>query len=322
VLRLGTVPILWNNDDLPDLRGGSVYPFEEVLAAIAAAGFAGTELGSNHPREAIALGRELARRNLRLSGAYWCPGLTDPDRAEAALDDVEPLLALLEAVGCEYLIAAEPLSTVRGAFVGRAAQAPSLADAGWRCLAAALDELGWRCRGRGIRLAFHNHAGTWVETPDEVARLLGMTDPERVGLCLDTGHWTVGGGDAPNGVRDWLPRLRYLHVKDVAPAVLAALRDEGFDFHEALRRRIFTELGKGCVDLPAIAATLAEAGWSGWVVAEQDTSWLEPGEAAAHNFATLHALTRGQQAPGTNGVSPAQAPGSAGVSPAPRGLAP
>jgi inosose dehydratase len=288
-LRFGTVPILWNNDDLPDLRDGEAIPHEDVLDAIAQTGFAGTELGSNYPRDAATLRDALNRRGLALSGAYWCPGLTDAARAQEALDSVEPLLALLEAVGCEILIAAEPLEPTRSAVAGRAADAPGLSDEGWSTLAASLDELGWRCRGRGIRLAFHNHAGTWVETPAEIAKLLGMTDPERVSLCLDTGHWAVGGGDAVKAVRDFLPRLCYLHLKDVDPEVLAALREDSFGFHEALRRRIFTELGRGCVDVRAIASILRDADWSGWVVSEQDTSWLEPCHAAEINFGALEA---------------------------------
>ncbi len=288
-IRFGTVPILWNNDDLPDLRGGHVIPHGEVLDAIAKTGFAGTELGSNYPRDARILRVELESRQLTLSGAYWCPGLTDAAEAEAELEAVEPFLAFLEAVGCQHLIAAEPLDPRRAAVAGRVASGPALLEEGWRSLSQALDELGWRCRGRGIDLAFHNHAGTWVETPAEIAKLMGMTSRERVGLCLDTGHWTVGGGSAEQAVRDWLPRLRYVHLKDVDPAVLAALRDVGFDFHEALRRRIFTELGKGCVATAAIAAALREARWSGWVVSEQDTSWLEPCDAARHNYEALTA---------------------------------
>ncbi|MBM3276447.1 MAG: TIM barrel protein, partial [Candidatus Sericytochromatia bacterium] len=268
MLRFGTVPILWNNDDLPDLRGGFVIPHREVLDAIKKTGFAGTELGSNYPRDAATLRQELKSRSLTLSGAYYCPGLTDAAKAEAALDEVEPFLELLETVGCEFLIAAEPLEPRRAAAAGRAAapDVPRLGAEGWSSLAQALDELGWRCKGRGIRLAFHNHAGTWVETPDEVARLLDVTDPERVGLCLDTGHWTVGGGDAAEAVQRHWPRLKYLHLKDVDPEVLAALRTERFGFLEALRRRVFTELGKGCVDVAGIALALRNSGWSGWVV--------------------------------------------------------
>jgi inosose dehydratase len=301
VLRFGTVPILWNNDDLRDLRGGFVIPPGEVLDAIQKTGFSGTELGRNYPRDAATLRQELKSRGLTLSGAYYCPGLTDAARAEAALDDVEPFLEFLEATGCEFLVAAEPLESRRAAVAGRAGtpreagggnampEVPALESAGWSSLAQALNELGWRCKGRGIRLVFHNHAGTWVETPPEVARLLEATDPDRVGLCLDTGHWTVGGGDAAAAVRQHLPRLKYLHLKDVDPAVLAALRSEGFGFLEALRRRVFTELGTGCVDVAGIAEALRDAAWSGWIVSEQDTSYLEPCDSAAQSFAALSA---------------------------------
>ncbi len=312
--RFGTVPILWNNDDVPELT--PLFPFERVLDEIRQAGFRGTELGSNYPRNPQILRAALLERGLTLSGAYYCPGLADQGGADRALDAVEPFLEFLEAVGCEYLIAAEPLVAGRAAVAGRVARQvaiPALSEVGFRTLAKALDELGWRCKGRGIRLAFHNHAGTWVETPSELATLMDLTDPQRVGLCLDTGHYTVGGGDAVEAVRRYLPRLSYLHFKDVEPSVLEELRREGFDFFEALRRRLFTELGTGVIDVLAITRTLQEAGWSGWVVSEQDTSYLAPLESASLNRRALDRLfeAEGTSTPGRSSTtSSSSAPGS------------
>lgn len=302
MVKFGTVPILWNNDDIPELTAPEA-PFERVLDEMREAGFSGTELGSNYPRDAKVLRAALKDRGLALSGAYYCPGLTDEAKADEALDAVEPFLEFLEAAGCEFLIAAEPLVPEREAVAGRVAAlasgsspAPTLPDAGFKTLAGALDELGWRCKGRGIRLAFHNHAGTWVETPEELDRLMALTLPERVGLCLDTGHYLVGGGDPLEALRKHLHRLAYLHFKDVEPSVLDEMRLEGFGFLEALRRRTFTELGTGWIDALTITRTLQEAGWSGWVVSEQDTTYLAPLESAAMNHRALDRLFAGSPA--------------------------
>lgn len=309
MFRFGTVPILWNNDDVPELTPG--VPFERVLDEIRQAGFSGTELGSNYPRNARQLRSALGERQLVLSGTYWCPGLTDAGRADEALDQVEGLLAFLEAVGCEFLIAAEPLVPEREAAAGRVGpETPRLSDEAWKTLGAALDELGWRCKGRGIRLAFHNHAGTWVETPDELDRLLALTSPQRVGLCLDTGHCAVGGGDPADALQKHLSRLAYLHLKDVDPAVLDALRTEGFGFREALRRRLFTEIGTGSLDVGRIARILRDSGWSGWVVAEQDTTYLAPLESAAMNFRALDRLLADEPAPSVPRTPDAVKPGA------------
>ncbi|MFN3431306.1 MAG: TIM barrel protein, partial [Candidatus Sericytochromatia bacterium] len=200
-IRFGTVPITWNNDDVPDLTTPAV-PYETVLDEIAQAGFVGTELGSNYPRDPEVLNLALAARGLTLSGAYYCPGLTDPAQVETAFGTVNDFLDFLAAVGCQTLIAAEPVVPSRSKVAGRVGvgAAPGLSEGQWETLADALNELGLRCNQRGIQLAFHNHAGTYVETPLELKRLMNLTDPTLVGLCLDTGHYTFGGGDAADAV--------------------------------------------------------------------------------------------------------------------------
>lgn len=162
-----------------------------------------------------------------------------------------------------------------------------LTDAQWRTLSDALNELGRRCKQRGMTLAFHNHAGSYIETPVGVNKLMGYTDPDLVGLCLDTGHFTYGGGDAAGAVQAYLPRLRYLHLKDLDAAVLESLIRDEADIYEGLKRRVFTELGKGCVDVEAIARILVDANWSGWVVSEQDTSHQDPLESAKQSRQAL-----------------------------------
>jgi inosose dehydratase len=52
---------------------------------------------------------------------------------------------------------------------------------------------------RDVRLAYHHPMGAYVETPEDVDRLMSVTDDE-VGLVHDTGHVTFAGGDAPTGL--------------------------------------------------------------------------------------------------------------------------
>ena len=35
----------------------------------------------------------------------------------------------------------------------------------------------------GLRTVFHHHCGGYVETPEEVGRLMASTNPELLGLC-------------------------------------------------------------------------------------------------------------------------------------------
>lgn len=287
-IRFGTVPILWNNDDVPDLTEPET-PFETVLDEIAAAGFVGTELGSNYPRNPEALKAALDARGLTLTGAYYCPGLVDPASVEAAFAEVDGFLDFLASVGCRTLIAAEPVVPARSKVAGRAVKGlgPTLSDAQWQTLADALNELGLRCNQRNIQLAFHNHAGTYVETPLELRKLMNMTDPKLVGLCLDTGHYTFGGGNAAEAVDTYMLRLRYLHLKDLDAPVKEEVVHHDFTFMDALRKRVFCELGTGSVNVEAIADKLVTAAWDGWVVAEQDTTHRLPLQSAQANHQAL-----------------------------------
>lgn len=289
-MHFGTVPILWNNDDVPELT--PAVPYEQVLDEIAQAGFTGTELGTNYPREPEVLKAALAARGLTLSAAYYCPGLTEPESVAAAFATVDTWLDFLAAAGCTTVVVAEPVIKQRSAIAGRvhAVGGASLGDTQWQTLGAALNELGERCLVRGLQLVFHNHAGTWVETPTELKKLLNTTDSRLVGLCLDTGHYTFGGGNAVEAIESYRNRLRYVHLKDLDPKVKDAVVSGGLDFLEALRRRVFPELGEGSVDLAGVARRLQEDGYDGWVVAEQDTTHLAPLVAAKANRAALESL--------------------------------
>ena len=103
-----------------------------------------------------------------------------------------------------------------------------------------------------MRVAFHPHTATWVESPDEVEALATRLPDTGAGLCLDVGHYLVGGGDAGRAIRRYGSLVTHVHLKDVDPAVLARLRSGEIDgFSAAVRERIFTELGNGALDLPA-----------------------------------------------------------------------
>ena len=101
----------------------------------------------------------------------------------------------------------------------------------------------------GLSAVFHHHAGTFVETPKEVARLCDSVDADLLGLCLDTGHYFFGGGDPVEAVRLYGARIRHLHLKDVQLPILESARRDGIGFLEAVRRGVFCELGEGAVDL-------------------------------------------------------------------------
>ncbi len=134
----------------------------------------------------------------------------------------------------------------------------------------------------GVRVAFHPHTATWIEAPDEVDELAARLVDSGAGLCLDVGHYLVGGGDPVEAIHRHGSLISHVHLKDVDPGVLARLRSRDVDgFGNAVRERIFTELGNGVLDVRGVLGALNAIGFDGWIMVEQDSSWLEPGEAAA-----------------------------------------
>ena len=289
---LGVVPIIWNNRDLPDLNQET--PADVMIEEISRLGFDGCQLGPGFP-SGEELRATLQAHGLRLAEIY----VSLPCRVEGpemgALDVGRAALAGLVAAGGDVLVAALTLSPDRIDLAGRATApgTPGLSDAGWAALGRLLDTLAGEAQAVGRRVAFHPHAGTFVETPAEVDRLLASCDPARVGLCLDTGHYTVGGGDPVDALRRYGERVTHVHLKDVAPEPLADLRSGKLEgFLAALRARIFTELGAGVLDLPGALATLAGRHYGGWLILEQDTTWRPPSESAAISRGVLEYALR------------------------------
>ncbi len=131
-----------------------------------------------------------------------------------------------------------------------------------------------------------------VETPGEVEALLDRTDPELLGLCLDTGHWTFGGGNAVQALRSYAERIWHVHFKDMQPEVAERARHEKWDYFQAVERGLFCELGQGAVDFRGFLAELTRLRYSGWIVVEQDVLPEQgtPLESARRNRAFLRNL--------------------------------
>ena len=291
--RTGMVPILWNNVDMPELRLGASA--ETILDDIARTGYDGCQLGLGFP-EGDALRGVLAARDLRLAEVYASiPASTDGPTPEA-LADVRERLRLLVAGGGEVLCVAFDGSPDRDASAGRADDpgTPRLTDAGWARTIELLETISDETRAAGARIAFHPHAGTYVETPGEVERLAAASiGVDELPFCLDVGHYTVGGGDPVEALRRYGERVTHVHLKDVDHEVLAGLRAGTVGgFGAGVRSRLFTELGAGVLDLDAILAVLAERRYAGWLMVEQDSGWPPPAESAAIGRRVLAAALR------------------------------
>jgi inosose dehydratase len=283
--KVGFGPITWNNEDLKDLRPPVAYT--TVLDEIAAAGYVGTELGDGFPREARALRRALDERGLDMPSA-WC-GLT------LQADDLEHtrrLCGLLAEVGASFVNLAHQGTPERRAWAGRAADAncPRLDAAGWDQLAEHVSRAAEIARAHGLQAAFHPHAGTWVETLSDLEDLLRRTDGGLVKLCWDVGHALYAGIDPLEVVTRRADRIAYIHLKDLDGDVRDSLVHERAGFEVGIRRRVFAELGRGLLNLAGLLEALRAIDYAGWLMVEQDSTWLEPIESARVSRASLRAL--------------------------------
>jgi inosose dehydratase len=275
---IGTVPILWTNaDDAAD------WDATRILDDITRLGYEGTQLGGNFP-DGPALREELASRDLRLAEVYVPLPATPAGPAPDAMEVARACLRRLDEAGGDVLCVAVDGSADRDAAAGRAETpgTPRFDDAAWRALAGILHRIADEAAELGHQTVFHPHAATYVETLDEIDRLLDETDPARIGVCLDTGHHLVAGGDPVDALRALRERVLHVHLKDVDGDLLSGLRAGEYDgLEDAVSRGLFTELGAGILDLDGVLVALADRGYDGWLMVEQDRSLGPASESAA-----------------------------------------
>jgi len=294
-IRMANAPVSWGIYEFD----GSVpkYPYTQVLDEIKSTGYDALEFGpwGYLPTDAPTLNSELHARHLALLSSFVPVKLVDPSKHDEALEHALKVGRVLAACGAHYLVLADNNGTVPELvkMAGRRKGSALNADE-WKVVCAGVNRIAKTVREHlGLQTVFHHHCGGYVETPEETARLIDGTDPELVGLCLDTGHYHYAGGDAVQCIKDLGERVRYLHLKDCDPAVRAAcIRDEA-DYFEATARGVFCELGKGEVDFPGVLAAMEALGYDGWAIVEQDVIVKDldaPRQSAARNREYLRSI--------------------------------
>jgi inosose dehydratase len=275
---------------LPDVPDGAT-----VLDEVAAAGYEGIDLG---PLGYFGYGNELSaaltRRGLSLAGGFFELPFSDSEKMSGAVRDLDALLDVFDSVspGPPGLkprpTLADAGSDLRRARPGQAASDRSLGfDAeGWKRFAHGVEMAVARCRERNFEPTFHHETGTGIEAVWEIDKVLELTS---IGLCLDTGHLLLGGGDPVTAMRDWGPRINHVHLKDARKEVVDQIVREAAPVAEIWRRRAFCRLGEGDLDVDGVLDALRES-YSGWVVVEQDVMPDAQGRAAADQRANRQYL--------------------------------
>ena len=205
-------------------------------------------------------------------GAFYLPGEEDRiyDAAKAKAE-------FARALGQRFLFVSALVSPPeRRAIAGRVRpdEPISLDDRQFERMARLLERIARLWRDYDVELCYHPHAATYVEAPHEIERLMETTDASLVRLGPDTGHLLYGGADPVAVVTHYFSRVGAIHLKDARQAVLDRVRLEKLNYREACARGVWTELGTGDVDFPALFELLRQRAWSGWVIVETDHTQL------------------------------------------------
>src|SRR5437588_210432 len=214
-IRLGVNPIMWSNDDMHEL--GAEVPLETCLAQARQIGFEGIELGHKFPRDPLQLTRTLGRFGLACVSGWYSARLLERDAA-AELASLRPHLDLLKAVASPVLVFAEVSGAVHGDFRSPLSARPLLKASQWREFGRRLTRLAAWTAAEGVRLAYHHHMGTVVQSQEDIDTLMDATGAD-VGLLLDTGHAAFAGADPVALARRYAPRIAHVHAKDLRAGV-------------------------------------------------------------------------------------------------------
>ncbi len=271
-LKLATAPVSWGIWEQTIDRDDLVPPLR-LLETVTAMGYRALESGPPGylaPSGAAAV--ELIRPfGVEIVATFLPLRLDDPEDFAEDLAFLDQTTEVLAATGTGLVILADQERPERARVSG---QPERMRETAWSAdtfdvAARHLEIARLRCAERGLRASFHPHAATYVESPEEIDAILERT-PTELGVCLDTGHTIVGGGDPIAIARRYADRLVHFHLKDVDATVLGRLRAGEIDMDEGWRQGIFCSFGEGVVPLAEFLALPEVRAVDGYAVLEQD----------------------------------------------------
>jgi inosose dehydratase len=275
-ISLGITPTCWTNDDFPTI--GEEISFEQCVSEIALAGFEGCSVGHKFPSDPVQLRAALELRGLRVSEPWVSTFFTANEMRTQTVENFLEQLEFIHAIGGTDIGTAELAHAVHQQPVAVSANKPVFDDRQWKAMVDGLNDLGARATKAGMRLCYHHHMGSGVQTRAEIDRLLADTDPDSVHLLLDTGHLTWAGDDPLLLIQDHFERIKHVHLKDIRRPVLEDAKRLGLSFGAAVAAGVFTVPGDGSIDFVPILKALGERDYGGWLVveAEQDPAKAHP----------------------------------------------
>ncbi len=267
-VKIGSAPDSWGVWFPSDPRQ---TPWTRFLDEVVEAGYEFIELGPYGylPTDLAVLQPELAKRQLEVCAATVISNLEEPSAWLGLEKQVVGSGELVAALGAKFLVLIDdPYSDL---FTGDLIQPVRLDASSWKRFVETVHrvaDIAWQ-RFR-LKTVFHPHAETHVEYEDQIEAFLEQTDPNRILLCLDTGHHAYRGGDPLAFMRRHHARIPYLHLKSVDSALQKRVEAERIPFALAVGMDVFCEPSKGVVDFLGFRDVLREIDYQGSAIVEQD----------------------------------------------------
>ncbi len=287
--KIGNAPCSWGT--IENIEGEAIaYP--QMLDELKQSGYEGTELGDwgFMPTDAEKLKEELDSRGLELIASWVSVRLYDKSYHAAGIKQAVKVARLLAEVGGEGALVniGDDHSTVKRRFerTGRISKADAMDDETWKIYVDGVHKVAEAVKGEtGLGSSYHPHAATYVETPEEISRFLEMTNPELIGICFDTGHNMLGGGDPAKSIKEYGDRIWLMHFKDFSRKIAQKSFAENHNYSQMIEAGVFSELGQGSVDFASVLNSIKDIGYRGWIVVEQDVlpGMGEPLKSAINN---------------------------------------
>ena len=284
-IQLAVAPIAWSNSDLPELGGET--SLETCLRESREAGFTGTETGVKYPLDAEILGPLLETHGLQLASG-WFSGTLRECSVEQEFENLRQMLTTFKALNAPVVIYAETSGSVQSQQNIPVSQKPVMPDAEFPEYGRKLTEVADRMADFGVRMSYHHHMGTVIETEREIDLLMENTGSS-VGLLIDTGHMGFANADTEAVTRRYGSRINHVHCKDIRQEIFKQVWEKDLSFLDAVLEGVFTVPGDGFIDFENFAKVLAEIDYSGWVVveAEQDPEKANPLEYSRMGYQHL-----------------------------------
>lgn len=280
-VQLGIAPIAWTNDDLPDLGGQNT--FAQCVSEMALAGFAGSEVGNKYPKDPEVLKNQLKLRNLQICNAWFSTFFTtEPE--ETTIAAFKTQLDFLHQMNAKVIGCSEQGGSIQGLPVPIYGEKPVFDDQAWSKLAQGMNKLAQMATEKGMKVSFHHHMGTGIQTPAEIDRLMSET-AANVYLLFDTGHiyFSEGTQAAVDALIDkYSHRIVHVHLKDVRPEIMKQVKAQNLSFLDGVRLGVFTVPGDGVISYDHVFEVLEKTNYQGWLVveAEQNPDQADPLEYA------------------------------------------